>query len=418
MPAQPDHPRWLRRFLPLCGLLGLLVASPVRAQAATSDDPEAIAGCRAALGGESAWAAIESLELRGLYTSFSRTTPFRLLRKRPDLYRFEHSEAAGDLITAYDGETSWWQTALPVISRATWPVEPPTPYRRDFALDAEFEMPCVHPGEKGHTLTVKGETRFEGEPFVELAVTRRGEIERWFIDPVSFLPALRVAQSTYHGYRTEQRTHFMDYRQVAGVQLPHRIETELGNDYLVMEVESAAVNVEIDDAVFKRPLPAGMEQLARLAGHWNVTIEHRDDPAFHAERVTPWEVAETTSVIRGHFGGSLLEEHIEVTTPRPRRIRREYSFDRFREVFRITLFDDFSEHLDILEGRLEEGRLAVSNTGTDTPVQVYQQAFHLRETLYDLGPDAFKLDREVSLDGGETWRVDFRFRYTRSETGD
>lgn len=404
-----------RRLTPWLGAFTvvLVVALP-----GSAEEPAEVPGtdlverCAEALGGE-AWAEIHSLELRGTYTSFSRSTPFRLLRQRPDLYRFDHNEAAAPLTIAHDGEASWWQTGLPVISRATWPVEPPVPYQRDFALDAEFDMPCVAYRAKGHAVEPRGEISFEGEPFLELVITRRGADERWLLDPETHRPALRLSQSTYHGYITEQRQHFSDYREVNGVRIPYRVETEIGNDYLEMQVESVEVNPTVDDAVFSRPLPAGMELLADLPGRWRVTIEHRDDPAFHAERVTPWESVETTSVIRPAFGGSLLEEDIEIDTPRPRTVRRAYSWDRFLERYRVTVFDSVSQYLDVLEGHLAEGRLTVSNVDTGTPTRVYQQAFHLRETLYDLTPDRFLLDREVSLDGGETWRLDLRFTYQR-----
>ncbi len=362
------------------------------------------------------------LEIAGQHTSFGRTEPFLLLRKRPNLYRFDHNESSFKLTHAHDGKAAWWRTDVPMFSKANWPVETPLPFTRAIELEAEFDMPFIDYREKGHEIELIGETEFEGESFLELRLRRYqnpGGVERWFLDPASWLPVLRISQGTYHGYYTEQINYFRDYGRVAGVLLPHVVETELGNDYLLLEIAGVRVNIEIDDEVFSRPLPAGMEDLATLAGRWRVRIESRDDPAVNPERTEkPWEESETVSVIHRRFAGSFLEEEIAVTTARPRRVRRQFTYDRFRDVFRIVYFDTFTNHLDVLEGQLAEGRLTVSNRDTGTPTQVYGQAYHAREILHDIEPDSFKLDREISTDGGNTWHPDIRFTYTRMHDGD
>ena len=376
-----------------------------------------ISRCVAALGGEAAWRAIETLELTGQHTSFSHTQPFVLRRKRPDFYRFDHNETTFPLIVAFDGESAWWHTGQPLFSKASWPVEMPRPYLASTVTEAEFEPPFIDPAGKGHRIEWLGETRFDGQLFEELRVTRETDpekVERWFFALDTSLPVLRLSHAAFHGYVTEQITWFDDYRRVAGVLIPHRVETELGNDLMVLEVEQVKVNQPIDDGVFRRPLPAGMERLAPLAGRWRVGIESLDDPAVHPERLNSWKSDETVSTIRARFAGSLLEEEIAVTTDRPRRARRTWSYDRFNDVFRLVHFDTFTEHLDVFEGQEDEnGRLVLSNRETGTAAQLYQQVLHAREVLTDIQTDSFRLEREVSMDGGETWVPEIRFTYTR-----
>ncbi len=407
--------------------LGLAIAMTgarrLGAQAASEATPgeglsaeSVIARCASALGGKEAWRAIETLELTGRHTSFSHTEDFVLRRKRPDRYLFDHNETTARLIVGYDGETAWWKTAIPLVSKATWPVDMPEVYQRPVAVEAELEPPVIGYREKGHAIEWAGETRFEGETYLELKIRRVQDpenVERWFLDPATYLPALRLTRGAYHGYLTELLNSFSDYREVAGVLLPHVVETELGNDFLVLEVESAKANVEIDDAVFRRPPPEGMEHLRTLAGRWRVSIESLDDPALHPELEKTWQRDETVSVIRLSAGGSLLEEEIDVTTPRPRRARRLISYDRFGKVYRLAHFDTFSQHLDVLEGELAGGRLVLADLRPDTPVKVYQLTLHAREIFHDIQPDSFKLDREISNDGGETWLPEIRFTYTR-----
>lgn len=409
-----------KRLLIFLVILAVALLEPPHTAAAPTAE-QVIARCVKALGGAAAWRAIESLELTGKHTSFSQTEPFTLYRRRPDLYRFDHNESTFKLTVAYDGETAWWLTGVPLFSKASWPVETPTVYTRVIRVDAEFDPPFIDYRQKGHEIELIGETEFEGEPYVELRVTRRQRpdvVERWFLDPVSFLPALRISRGTYHGYDTEQIAYFQDYREVAGALMPYRVETELGNDFMVLEVAQARTNVDIDAGVFKRPLPAGMELLRTLAGRWRVAIESRDDPAVHTERPRTWSGAETVSVISSRFAGSLLEEEIVVATARPRRTRRLFTYDRFQDVFRIAHFDTFTEHLDVLEGKMTDGRLAVSDLETATPTRLYDQTIYVREVLHDLEPDAFKLDRELSTDGGETWVPDLRLSYTRMRDSD
>ncbi len=393
-----------------------LAAQPAPEAAAESSTDQVVAKCVQALGGEAAWRAVETLELAGRHTSFSHTEPFLLQRKRPDLYRFDHNESSFKVMTGHDGKIPWWHTGIPLFSKASWPVEMPRPYQTPITIDAELTPPFVDYQSKGHQIESAGESRFEGERYLELRVRRRQDpanVERWFLDPVSFLPALRLTQGAYHGYTTEQITYFSEYRQVAGVLLPHRVETELGNDLMVQEVETARVNPEIDDAVFTRPLPAGMGPVRSLAGRWQVAIESLDDPTVHPERMKTWQQDETTSTIHGHEGGSLLEEEITVTTGRPRRARRLLSYDRFRDVYRLAHFDSYTQHLDVLEGTMADGRLVLTNLETGTPTQIYQLTIHARETFHDITPDSFRLEREMSMDGGEHWMPDIRFHYTR-----
>ncbi len=409
------------QLLWLTALTGtLLSATPVAVEAQTAESmtaKEAIARCVEALGGEAAWRTIKTLELAGRHTSFSHSQDFLLRRKRPDLYFFDHNETKARRVIAYDGETAWWHTGLPVISTATWPVDMPRIYQHAVALEAEFSPPMIDHQAKGHEIRWVGESRFDGETYLELEIRRRqspDDAERWFLDPDSFLPVLSLTRRAYHGYLTEQLRHFGDYREVSGVRIPHRVETELGNDFLLLEVSGVRANLEIDDAVFQRPLPVGMDLLKTLAGRWQVVIEHFDDPMVHPEKRKTWQQDKTTSVIHSRAAGSLLEEEIDIATDRPRQARRLLSYDRFREVYRLVHFDTFSQHLDVLEGKVrDDGRIVLTNVETGTPIQIYQQPLFAREILHDIRPDSFKLDREVSADGGEHWGPALRMTYTR-----
>lgn len=367
-----------------------------------------------ALGGDEAWRRIETLELRGEHTSFSIVQPFTLQRMRPDRWRFDHNDTQHRALHAYDGERAWWQKEVVVQTQgAHWPVEPPLTFQRAFAAEAEFDPPLIGWREKGHRWRLLGVREVDHEPYLELELTRgdvRGAVERWLLDPTTFLPAIRLSEGAYlPTQRWEQRSVFSDYREVAGVEIPHRVEIDLGNDLRALTVTEVVVDPPLDPARFAMPLPDGMRALRTLAGEWSVAVESRPLP------VLPWIPSRGTSTIRAESDGALLVEELDfVAVDFPWKLRRTISWDRFRDVYRLTSFDNLSHHLDVREGRLEEGRLSVSNVDPGTPWIAYGVTRHTREVLSEIEPDSFVRVRETSLDGGATWTPAIRFRYTRN----
>ncbi len=368
-----------------------------------------------ALGGDAAWAAIDTLEITGDHTSFSIVQPFTLRKKRPNLWRFDHNDTHHRSVHAFDGQRAWWQKAVVVQSQgANWPVEPPATFQRVFAAEAEFDPPMIHWREKGHRFEYLGVREVDLEPYLELRLIRgdgAGAEERWLLDPATYRPAIRLAEGAYLPTKPwEQRTYFFDYREVAGVWIPHGQEMDLGNDLRALEVAQVRVNEPLDDALFQMPLPAGMAALQSLVGEWQVQVESRPLP------IMPWIPSAGRATLRADFGGALLTEELEfLAVDFPWKVQRQISWDRFRELYRIAVFDNFSHHLDIRQGRLEDGRLIASNLETQTPWIAYDRAQYTRDVLSHITADSFQRVREISLDGGATWQPAIRFQYTRKE---
>ncbi len=114
------------------------------------------------------------------------------------------------------------------------------------------------------------------------------------------------------------------------------------------------------------------------------------------------------------FGSSdRAAEELALDFGRWRHIKRQCSYDRFRDVFRVVIFDSLTSHSNILEGRLEDGRLTATNLDTGTTWEAKGQTYHMRERVYEVKPDRFKVDQELSTDGGKTWIAFARFDYRR-----
>ena len=388
--------------------ISLLLWAAVPLSAA--EPPGVVAKCARALGGEENWRQIRTLEMRGTETSLGLSRPFLIRRKRPDLYRVE-SQAQGDRsIEAHDGSMSWVQMDMTVGFKGHWPAPAPSFVGVWLEVDAEFAPPCIELRERGHGPKELGEADCDGVPCYGIELTlRNGQVETWYVDRETFLPILRTRVKPYAGHLAEERVFYDDYREVSGVMLAHYTEQEFGNLYRVREFESVDVDVDIADSEFALPPPAGMEKLRPLAGRFNVKVESFMPglPALETE---------TLSEIRTDFHhAALTEEASLVVFPGLHlRVRRLFTYDRFRDVFRIAYLDDSTAHLDILEGAFEQDRLVVSNLSTETGWKFFDQPRHARQSFYEISSVGFKLDVELSTDGGETWSLERRLTYTRA----
>ncbi|MEM9553032.1 MAG: hypothetical protein AAGC60_02150 [Acidobacteriota bacterium] len=405
----------------------LAVAPSVGTPSAGVHDTALFAAVAAALGGEDAWRRIETMELVGEHTSFSRTRPFTIRRMRPDLYRFDYFESTRPAVVAFDGEHAWWHKTFTVESLVDWPVPMPLLYARGLRAEAAFEPPFVRASARGLELLDRGFAELDGVSYRQVDVAWPwGLEESWYLDHDSLLPAARVAPGAYLRMPWTQRTFYGDYRRVGGVAIPHRIDTEIGNDQRVLEIHGVRLGVPLSLALFARPVPPALASFRRLAGSWRVEGTMRPNLE---QAALP---ARGRSTIRVAAGGDLVTECLELDVGAVRRVvRRWWSWDRFAEVVRVVVFDPRSSHLDVLDGSLDGGpsedgvdglKLRVSNLDTGTSWRVHDRTFHRRET-WSLGADAasrndraaFVLELETSLDAGIAWRPRGRLAYAPAQ---
>jgi hypothetical protein len=367
---------------------------------------EVLAQHAAARGGREAWRAVQSLECNGTYTSFSKDAPFVLYRKRPNAYRIDYHENGKPSVSAFDGERAWWKNGMFV----DWVTEPPAAEAGAIRAESELEGPLLAGPAPERRIELVGPTTLEGQPALELRVIRSGDVEEtWYLDPRTYRELARRSMGSDFGSPAEQWSWYSDFRPVdGGIVLPHRIETDYGTRHRAMQVERVRVNATIDDALFAMPPVDGMEPLAPLVGTWRVTVETRQDPR------QPWETSETTSTIRSPVRGLLVEELTYVDHGDRTTVVRSWSWDRFRQRYRVTLFDSFTTYQNVLEGTLADGALAATNMETKTAWSGFGlPAIHARLMTHAITPDGFKIDSDLSFDGGTSWLTFARFTYVR-----
>jgi len=368
---------------------------------------QAIAKHVEARGGAERWKAIESLEIRGSMTHLSQTGPFTLWLGRNDKYLLESAQHGQTITVGYDGATAWRGNVgdsgaaqrIAGVDRAM------------IVRDADFPTPFFDSKAKGYELKLLGQRDLDGAPALAIEVKRPDSYaETWYLDPLTFLDIGRDSPGSYFGEVVPMRTYHDDFRTVAGVKLPFRIESQWHVQERVLTVETVEVNVAIDQARFSPPRPAGMEPLLPLAGEWQVVASTSAHPG------APWRDSERTSTIEKLLGGALLEERY--TTATGQQVVRSYTYDRFRKEYRITEISDASNYLDVQEGTFDaRGRLVVSNVDTGTQVEGAGRAVHVRLTLADISEAGFRVEKEISTDGGASWSLAAKSSYTRSKKG-
>ena len=357
----------------------------------------------AAKGGLDAWNEIHSLKLTGEFTAFSKASPFTMIKTRDRNYYLDHVWGDQSVVVGFDGRTAWWDHRF--FGKGARLIEGAD--RAVLERDLDFATPFFDLEAAGHQATLLGPQTFEGQDVVAIQLERAdGSKETWYLDASSYLEAARESPGSDFGQPMPQRTFFDDFREVSGVMIPHSVESQWYTRHRVFAIDSIQANVELDDDLFAMPPPFGMERLQSLAGSWAVSIESRQSPA------APFTERRGASAITSHFRGGMLEERW--TEPDKTEAIRTLSFDQFRDRYVATLIASDTNSMDILAGTWnEDGALVLDDLVTETPTLMFGLTIYERMRLFDIEADSFKIERESSIDGGDSWAVMQKLTYTR-----
>jgi outer membrane lipoprotein-sorting protein len=235
----------------LLGIIGLaLFAMPVSAQTAE----EIIAKYIKTIGGAEKIEAIKTLRRTGKYTGgggFEAVLVHE--KKRPEMARMEFSIQGMTGITAYDGKTGWkiepWQGKKDAEALGEEEM-------KEIQEEADFDGPLVDYQRKGNKIEFVGPEPVEGTDAFKLKVTlKNGDVRYYFMDTDYYVPIKIEAKRMVRGAEREFETSLGDYKEVAGVYLPHSIESSLKGSPNKSQItfEKIEANVALDDSRFKQP---------------------------------------------------------------------------------------------------------------------------------------------------------------------
>jgi outer membrane lipoprotein-sorting protein len=235
----------MRRFLHLIILLA--IATPGSAQLG----PE-IARRHAERAGAKL-AALSAVRAEGRTFINGEVVPFLLVAQRPNRLRVESFTPVRRALQVYDGATVPW--ASHSESKGGQPRDMAEPEAREFMANADFDGPLVNFAAKGYSVDYAGEEPIEGRPAYKLLLmSRRDDIFFLWVDTQTAEVVKRLVYRVSNGQRIAMETTFQDFRPVAGVPQPHKIETKAnGRSIYVMVIDRMEANPAIPAGAFARP---------------------------------------------------------------------------------------------------------------------------------------------------------------------
>jgi hypothetical protein len=385
-------------------LLVVLVALAAAGAAGAMELEEIVAKHIEAKGGDG-WDEIETMKMTGSFTAFSVEAPFELVRKRDHKLYLDHEMNGHPVTIGYDDEAFWWDHAMMGPGARAISEEADL---QALEREIDFATPLFDWAERGFELELLGETEFEGFPAIAIQLTRPDEtVETWYLDPDTYLELAREAPGSDFGQPMPARTFFDDFREVAGVMIPFYVETQWYTRDRVMRLENVEVNVPVDDALFAMPAPPGMDRLIPMADTWKVTTSVRPQPGVE------WQESEREGAVEGMMRGALLSE--KYADPEGNEVFWTLSFDQYRDTYRLTRIDSVRNLQGVLEGTWnDEGKLVLSDLDTGTTWEGFGMTFHTRVTFHEIEDDGFRIDTEISTDGGENWFLAAKQAYERA----
>src|SRR5215470_8932167 len=235
----------------LLGIIGLaFFAMPVSAQTAE----EIIAKYVKTVGGAEKIEAIKTLRRIGKYNGGGGfEAVFIQENKRPQMARQELSIQGMTGVNAYDGKTGWkiepWQGKKDVEPLGEDEL-------KQIQEDADFDGPLVNYQQKGNKVEFVGSDDVEGTEAFKLKVTlKNGDVSYYFMDTDYYVPIKIESKRMVRGAEREFETSLGDYKEVAGVYLPHSVESGVKGSPNKSQItfEKIEANVALDESRFKQP---------------------------------------------------------------------------------------------------------------------------------------------------------------------
>src|SRR5262245_6395234 len=238
----------------LLGIMGLaLFAIPVSAQTAE----EIIAKYVKTIGGAEKIEAIKTLRRTGKFTGGGGFEAVVVQEnKRSQMVRQEFTFQGMTGVNAYDGKIGWkiepWGGKKDVESLSEEEL-------KGIVEDADFDGPLINYQQKGNKVEFIGTEPVEGTAAYKLKVTlKNGDVSYYFMDTDYYVPIKIETKRMVRGAEQESETSLGDYKEVAGVYLPHSVESGVKGSPNKSQItfEKIEANVALDDSRFKQPTGA------------------------------------------------------------------------------------------------------------------------------------------------------------------
>ncbi len=234
----------------------------------------------AARGGAAAWKAVQTMTFKGKLEAGKKrplptgdTTPRHSVRqldadlgkatpnelpflfeyKRGRKQRLEVQFNGQTSVQVYDGSVGWKKRAF-LANKDAQPFS--STEAKIAAQQPDLDGPLMDYAAKGSRVESEGVETVEGQETYKLKITSKDDqVRHLWIDSKTFLETRIDGTRTVDGKQRTVWSYYRDYRKVNGLIVPYAMETMVQGmpDSEHMRVETVAVNVNLDDALFTKP---------------------------------------------------------------------------------------------------------------------------------------------------------------------
>lgn len=175
---------------------------------------------------------------------------------RPNLLRKEVSIQGSTQITAFDGKAAW--KIDPFVPGGDKPAALPALEAKALMEEAQFDGVLPNAAALGIKLSYAGPAQVNGKPAhaIKGVLADGGSITIW-LDAASYLEVKRTHPGLVMGKMQPLDTYMSDYRDVAGLKIPHRIESGLSGakEKMSIVMDAVELNAPIERTRFAQPAP-------------------------------------------------------------------------------------------------------------------------------------------------------------------
>jgi len=230
--------------------LGLMFSVNVTAQ---DDSLEEILDTYFEVIGQENLIEIQSIKQTGKIFTQGIEIPMEMTMKRPNMMRINANIGGADAVfMAYDGTNGW---SLQPWTGSLDPQDLPEDQLKDAMQQADLDGALFNYAEKGHQVELQGTEEVEGTNTYKLKLTlKSGNILYYFIDTEAYVPIKITSKTNMQGQEIESEQFLSNYKMINGFAVAHSVETKImGNTQMQITIDSVEVDIEIDDAFFKKP---------------------------------------------------------------------------------------------------------------------------------------------------------------------
>jgi len=229
------------------------ISAPFITRSATASEPaveEILDRYIKALGGMQALEKVTTRMRKGSVMVAGVEGPFEFYEVAPNKALLVGSlpPPVGSVQQGFDGSSGWIKNQNGIFDMEG---EGLNAVRREWVFYADVKLK-----EQFKTMSVAGRERLDGREFYVILGTRPDDkIERLYFDVQTGLLTRRSTETpTYFG-ALPTTTDYDDYRQVGKVRLPFLVRKVRAGTTLVQTISEYRLNIKVDDAKFKKPVP-------------------------------------------------------------------------------------------------------------------------------------------------------------------